>query len=357
LKIFLPYEEIRNREVIMVDGSYARGLVLSHWKGSGSPPEAADDTSAGIVINALKLNLPGMDIPYVTANHFDIDGFIGVWALLNPGKALKNEKLLKHTAYIGDFREIDFNEPEWEKALKLCCWFNKVEKQKFYPPFGMWETEEAEFKACADKFRYFTEAFEDALENIDKYKQVWKNEFNAVLSGLEQVKKAGIEHHPAEGLIIVNTPRPVHYYSLFSFTKGFDTVLTLYSENRYELEYKYVTWVDIISRPVFPRIDLKPLLSVLNNREESGMRWFASKITDTGPVMRLDSRQLSYMELFQNPYEREIYSSSITQEAFKQYVLGFFKEAYSKISPKKHWTWKETRSLNNNSKIHNYIYD
>ena len=46
-------------------------------------------------------------------------------------------------------------------------------------------------------------------------------------------------------------------------------VLSIYDNNRYELEYKYTTWVDIVSRPTLPRIDLSPLANQLNQLEKT----------------------------------------------------------------------------------------
>jgi hypothetical protein len=67
-------------------------------------------------------------------------------------------------------------------------------------------------------------------------------------------------------------------------------VLTIYSGNRYELECKYSGYVDITSRPVFPRLDLRALKEVLNAREAAvGVRWTCSRFTDSGPILRLDS--------------------------------------------------------------------
>lgn len=48
-----------------------------------------------------------------------------------------------------------------------------------------------------------------------------------------------IEKLPAIGLVVIAAPEPLHYYSLFSHTTGYDVVLTMYDDNRYEVECKY----------------------------------------------------------------------------------------------------------------------
>jgi len=137
----------------------------------------------------------------------------------------------------------------------------------------------------------------------------------------------------------------VHYYALFSLTTGFDIVVSMYSENRYELEYKYTTWVDLASRPTLPRVSLSPLVSQLNKMEQNVGRWSAEAVTDTGPILRLNAQSLSKMERYAHPFERPIYASAIEPALFKQTVLDFFRKSYLGIEPKKDWSWNEIKRL------------
>jgi hypothetical protein len=345
---FIPFGEVKEKKAIIVDSMHPNGLVLSHWRGAPTPPEVRDDTSAAMVLHALRLNLPGLDLPYVTANHFDIDGFVGVWSLLHPEKALENEELLRQMALIGDFRELDLNHPLAGEALKLVCWINARERDMFYAPFAADETEEKEAKRCVEKFRYFLREFGRVLQDPDWEKPVWEEEVADVLLGYRDMYKPDtkLERHPDVGLIIIQTHRPMHYYALFSRTIGFDIVLSCYDDNRYELEYKYTTWVDIASRPTLPRIDLGPLAAHLNALETSGRTWTADGITQTGPLLRLEGGDLSRTERYDNPSSREILSSSIPVEALKKEIVAYFREAYAGIAPKHFWTWEDVKAIN-----------
>lgn len=151
---------------------------------------------------------------------------------------------------------------------------------------------------------------------------------------------------PEIGLVMIDTPHPLHYYALFSRTKGFDIVLSCYEHNRYELEYKYTTWVDIASRPTLPRINLAPLAAKLNKLETSGRTWTSDSITETGPLLRLNGDKLTRAEKYANPTEREIHASSISPDVLKQVVHDYFSNAYHTIQPKYSWSWKETKELN-----------
>lgn len=345
---FIPFSEVKNQRAIVVDSAHANGIMLSHWKGTPTPEAIKADTSAAIVLNALRLNLPELDLPFVTANHFDIDGFVGVWALLNPALALENEELLRQMALIGDFRELDLNHPLAGEALKLVCWLNAKERSLFYKPFEADEMEEKEAAQCVQKFRYFLRAFEAVLRNPDWEKGSWEDEVASVLLGYRDMYKPDtrITRHPELGLIIINTPHPVHYYALFSRTHGFDIVLSCYQGNKYEVEYKYTTWVDIASRPTLPRLNLGPLAARLNELETTGHTWTSDAITETGPLLRLNGNALTRSEAYESPTEREIFASSIPVQTLKQEVVSYFTEYYRGITPKYNWNWKEVKALN-----------
>ncbi|MFD3001692.1 DUF6687 family protein [Pontibacter toksunensis] len=346
-KQFIPFSEVKNKKAIVVDSTHANGFMLSHWRGAPTPAAIQDDTSAAIVLHALRQNLPELNLPYVSANHFDIDGFVGVWALLNPEQALEHEELLRQMALIGDFRELDLNHPLAGEALKLVCWINAKERELFYKPFAADEAEEKEAAQCVQKFKYFLREFGRVLQDPDWERGAWEDEVGGVLLGYRDMYKpdTNITRHPEIGLIIIQTPHPVHYYALFSRTQGFDMVLACYDQNKYELEYKYTTWVDIASRPTLPRLSMAPLAERLNELETTSHRWTHDSVTDTGPLLRLDGDKLSRTEAYDNPTEREIYSSSIPVSQLKEVVVNYYRESYKSIQPRYNWTWKEVKEL------------
>lgn len=346
-KQFIPFSEVKHHRAIIIDSTHANGVMLSHWRGAPTPAAVNDDTSAAIALHALRLQLPELDLPYVSANHFDIDGFVGVWALLNPELALENEELLRQMALIGDFRELDLNHPLAGEALKLVCWINAKERELFYMPFAADEEEEKEAAQCVQKFRYFLREFGHVLQDPDWEKGAWEEEVSRVLVGYRDMYKPDtkLTRYPAIGLVVVETPHPVHYYALFSRTHGFDMVLACYSGQRYELEYKYTTWVDLATRPTLPRLSMAPLAAKLNQLEISGHRWTHGSVTDTGPLLRLSGDKLTRTETYDHPTEREIHASSIPVSELKEMVVTHYTEAYRHIRPKYNWTWKEVKAL------------
>jgi len=339
MKTFIPFHKIGKQKVTVVDGLHPQNLCFSHWKGANTMKEIAADTSGEIVLNAIAGNYPGVENDLISATHFDIDGFVGVFALFQPEIALKFKEELTAMARIGDFREFKPNNDTDDFALKLCCWMNKVEKERFYRPFESRD----EIESCVEKFEYFLPLFSHVLYNINEYVQDWEEEYDAVQVGIQNEVSSTPFH--SIGLTKKELSCPSHYYALFSNTQGHDMVLSIYPDQRYELECKYTTWIDLASRTSLPRIKLKPLAKLLNEMEHSILTWQVDSISDTGPILRLESSELSKADRYANPSERKIYSSSINPIDFERIIATYLKSALHKIKAKKNWTWSEMRTL------------
>ncbi|MBC8081880.1 MAG: hypothetical protein H7Z21_01605, partial [Hymenobacter sp.] len=175
-KHFVPFQQLRQQPTIVVDSvGLGAALTLAHWRGAATPAPLRDDTSAGSVLRALRAPaVPGLSAAAVTANHFDVDGFVGVWSLLNPALALHHEPLLRLTAILGDFRELDWQHPCADHALRLVCWLNALEKELFYEPFGAPTLRRREDEASAEKFAWFLPRFRELLENPEADRAAWE---------------------------------------------------------------------------------------------------------------------------------------------------------------------------------------
>ncbi|AYA37009.1 hypothetical protein D3Y59_08030 [Hymenobacter oligotrophus] len=347
---FLPFAQARRQAAatVVVDSILPRAtLTLAHWRQAPTPELYRDDTSAGSALRALLQQPPELQgAQFVTANHFDVDGFVGVWALLNPGLAKQHETLLRMVATLGDFRELDWQHPLADTALKLVCWLNAKEKELFYPPFGAPELRRREDEASAEKFAWFLPAFAEVMQNPNLGRGAWVPEYERVRQATEVMQSSATQLHryPELGLVVVHTPEPLPYYALFGPTAGYDMVLSCYNEQRYELEYKYTTWVDLESRPTLPRLPLQALAERLNELETTRRLWTCDAVTDTGPQMRLSGRGLSKVQRYADPDQRPIYASSIPAAELETEVVRFFKTQYVGVEPRRYWSWDETRA-------------
>ncbi|UYZ60947.1 DUF6687 family protein [Hymenobacter latericus] len=350
LLAFLPFAQARRQAVatVVVDSILPRAaLTLAHWRQAPTPQPYRDDTSAGSALRALRT--PPHELQraqFVTANHFDVDGFVGVWALLNPELALQHETLLRMVATLGDFRELDWQHPLADTALQLVCWLNAKEKELFYPPFGAPELRRREDEASAEKFAWFLPAFAEVLQTPDLGRTAWAPEHERVRQGIAAMQSPAtqLRRYPELGLVVLHSPEPLPYYALFGPTAGYDVVLSCYHGQRYELEYKYTTWVDLESRPTLPRLPLAPLAERLNELETSRRLWTCDAVTDTGPLLRLSDRGLSKVQRYADPDQRPIYASSISATELEQEVVGFLQKQYAGIEPRRYWSWEEIRA-------------
>jgi len=340
---FVPYHLADASQCIIVDGQLTGAFPLSHWRGSNIHTHLEDDTSAAIVLNAIQQQIPQLNLPQVTANHFDIDGLVGVWSLLHPDEAMKFDTLLRRIALIGDFREVEPDNPQSLLALKIVLALNKLEKEKFYAPFA----EKQETEACVAKFQAFIPIFTSLLQDTNAFCREWEPGWDETMRGISIARQAKIQHISSIRLTVIELPEPLPYYAFTWLAKDSDMILTVYPGNRYELEYRYTTWVDAAYRKVFPRMHPEPLSEILNNIEKSAYRWVVEDIMDSGPVLRLGNESLSRADRFDDPHRREILTSSIAPEALKRIISDYFTGCYEQITPGRFTDWKLIKELAN----------
>src|SRR6266478_7995775 len=106
-------EAIANVPKLSVDGTVDNAIHFSHWKGNQTPASLKADTSTEIALNLAaapnREELTG-GIDLVTNNHFDTDGVLSVWTMLNGERALELRDKLIAAAEAGDFSEMSTQE-------------------------------------------------------------------------------------------------------------------------------------------------------------------------------------------------------------------------------------------------------
>ena len=83
-------EKLAGVPKLSVDGTVHHAIHFSHWKGNQTPVSVKADTSTEIALNLVAA--PNRDeltqgIDLVTNNHFDTDGVLSVWTMLNGERA------------------------------------------------------------------------------------------------------------------------------------------------------------------------------------------------------------------------------------------------------------------------------
>ncbi|MEL7145409.1 MAG: DUF6687 family protein [Bacteroidota bacterium] len=339
---FIPFSEAQShQDVVVVDAYIQDKLNLSHWRGVELPPDLVADTSTEIVLRALEMNPEIADREYCTNNHFDIDGFLGVWALHNPILAMACKDLLISMARLADFREKYGDQKIASDALSMVCYLNTLESEMFYDPFEM---EAAEAVVCLPKYAYFLERFSDYVASEITF--ITSEHMVAMSNQIKMETSGAVIKYPEIRLAVVKAPDLMHYYALFADTADVDMVLTMYPDNRYELEQKYTTWVQT-SRKSLPRIELGKLAHIFNQLESDANNvWAGDHFTETGPLLRISKEKISRAARFKSPIIRKVFHSSIDPETFEKTVVDFLTKSYQGVQPKNSWTWEEVRKFN-----------
>ncbi|KAH9258752.1 hypothetical protein BASA81_003254 [Batrachochytrium salamandrivorans] len=339
---------------LVVDSSHPTAMQLTHhMKGSVQKQLCLSlsdqaDTSTGFILNVLANHPQLMDqFDKVSANHFDIDSFVAVWCVINPTLALRYRDLLVELAVIGDFRELELVSPMQHQALRLACWMNCEERQRFYEPFGSPIFSEDGEQGAHPKFDYFLTEFERVLSVVtvdDDGKLSGGEEVDQVLQSLSEIQHS--QSHPELGLVVMYLAQPGHYYALFSQSRLHDIVVSVYPNNRYEVEQKYTTMVDLTSRLVMPRVDMTKLAQHLSKIEPG---WRADRINDSGPILRLerDGHKVTKAERYGHPSHRPIFESKIPPQEFVRLVVSYFTFAYHQVQPGMHFEWAQLHEFNN----------
>jgi hypothetical protein len=90
---------------------------------------------------------------------------------------------------------------------------------------------------------------------------------------------------PHVDLAVAEAPEILHPMVLYNSTERL-RVLTTWPGGYYLLRYRYETWVQFASRPVMPRVDLTPLLPLLQDRERSGATWTFDGNAEITPTLQ-----------------------------------------------------------------------
>lgn len=275
------YGELSGIPHVVVDGSGQDGtvLTLSHWPGTPTPEAYRADLSAEIAFRWLDAPDPSMDAAYVTNNHFDQDGLVGVFALVDPETALACRDRLIDIARAGDFS--CFHERDSARAaIAIANLGARVE---------------------GDAYPELLPRLPELADHVDRFADAWRDE-DAHITATEAAIADGtitITEDPALELAVVRVPdtwaaRTVHRfsttdegaahpYAVYNATDAF-AILTV-GAGAPELRYRYETWVRLTSRRPRPRVDLAPLAAALTAEEPGGATWTFDGVQSLSPAL------------------------------------------------------------------------
>lgn len=325
---FVPYPELGDTPNIVVDGSGTDStvLTLSHWPGSSVPDALAADLSAEIVVNYLDHPELHVAVDAVSNNHFDEDGLMGVTALVDAELADAHRELLVDVARAGDFG--------WSRtreAARIAFTISTfVDAERSSLGQATFEGDYAE--VCGRLYSEMLPRVPDLLDHVDRFRDMWADEDDHLGRSDDAFARGDvtITEHPDLDLAVVRMPEMdahlIHRFTqprragLHPMAVHNRTTMTRVAYLRahtYEVELRYETWVQFVSRRVLPRPDLAPLADRLNEREASGGKWEFDGASGLTPQLHL----------------READESTLAPDDFVDALLAYLPDALPAWDP------------------------
>ena len=268
---FLPYDDASSEPNVIVDGTANdRTLItLSHWRRSGTPADLMADTSTAIVFNYL--DRPDLHVPadVISNNHFDEDGLVGIYALLEPAAAASRRQLLIDVAQAGDFG-VCTSRRAARIAFAISAHTDRATSPLPPPLFDLSapQVEEGLYRGLLD-------VLPRLLADVDGYRSLWGPEDAALTrtEGLFDGGRIAIEEQPELDLAVVRGPAADEWHPMAVHTRTAATRLLLVHGPRVEFRYRYESWVQMTSRRPALRVDLTALAAELTREDGADGQW------------------------------------------------------------------------------------
>jgi len=274
---------------LSVDGTVDNAIHFSHWHGNETPESMKADTSTEIALNVVAAAnrdelTQGIDL--VTNNHFDTDGVLSVWTMLNGERALDLRDRLVAAAEAGDFSEYS-SEDGVRASIVIQGSDSPIDKS------GSPLARQLAGQDVNDEERAYELVLphvERVLTKTGEFESLWRESWNRVARALDSFAKGTSrveEDKHSKVSIVTLAPEtfgpsgfdPARHSAPFTaiscHARGqlFLIATPLADGWAYRIDYPYYSWAETIVRPAIARRDLAGLMVELNDLESnsSGM--------------------------------------------------------------------------------------
>jgi len=286
---------------LSVDGTVPNSIHFSHWEGNTTASEVRADTSTEIALNLVASpNYAALtnSIELVTNNHFDTDGVLSIWTVLNGQRALEYSDLLISAAEAGDF-----SEPTSDDGVRVSIAIQGSEQagstNDTPPPLAGWLAGHEIDDARA--YELVLPEVERLLTNIPAYESLWRDGWEHVSLALESFatgKSEVVEYEDSRISLITLEPglqSPKMAIAKHARGELFLIATPALSGWFYSVDYPYYSWAETVVRPRVARRGLNRALSLLNENENRDGSWktderemtSAAKFLDNAGVMKV----------------------------------------------------------------------
>jgi hypothetical protein len=229
-------------------------LDLTHWQHNNTPTRFKADTSTEIALRFVasgEANAHWSDAVVVN-NHFDTDGVLSVWVLLESERAVLARDLLVSAAEAGDFDEW----PALDAGLKLDAAIRALAAD-----------------AAGDEASYarVLPRVPELIDSIETRADLWGAEWNALQASVTALEQGRLraEFHGSFGLMLHAPGQPEAPGALVArrFLPGARRYLFAFDHGDGAFSYRYerprYAWAETVVRPAIPEPDVPALLREL----------------------------------------------------------------------------------------------
>ena len=253
---FVPADDLGATPNVVVNGARLPSTVLSlsHWPDSGTPAALRADTSALIVERYLACDADGPEVAAVTNNHYDEDGLLGIWLLLErPAEGSPERALAIAAAEAGDFGT--WTDP-WAPRVAIAAMAMAERPTTPFPEVGRILAGAGGRDPAGLLYRALLPRTGPLLADPGRYRLLWGPRWEAVEADIALLDGGGatVEEVPAADLAVVRAPRPLDPMALHPRTRRM-RILTALPDGTLTVGHRYETWVNYASRELPPRVE------------------------------------------------------------------------------------------------------
>ena len=301
-------EALANVPKLSVDGTVDNSIHFSHWQGNTTPAELKADTSTEIALNLVASpNRAALTngIELVTNNHFDTDGVLSVWTVLNGERAPAYRDLLISAAEAGDFSEYSSDDGV-RVSIAIQGSDQASPNNDDGSPFArLLAGEEVDDDARA--YDLVLPEVERLLTNINDYESLWRDGWERVVAAIKSFERGESKVTEYSEISLVTlapelfdgtgfspTRHAAPYTAISKYARGELFVIAIPSGSGwfYRLDYPYYSWAETVVRPHVAHRDLSGALQLLNDKESNrDARWQMDNREMTSAVKFLDSNR------------------------------------------------------------------
>jgi hypothetical protein len=305
--VYVPYYELGDRPNIIVDGQaqQATKLTLSHWPWNITPKALHRDTSTEIVFAYLDNPEYHQQLPFVSNSHFDEDGLLSMYAVTQPEQALPYRDLMVATSRAGDFAI--YSDPEAAKLSFVLAAYADTELSPLPESIFLANAREQ----VSGLYQHMLKILPALLENVDSSCEFWEPEFEHLLQSEAEIEVGlvDIQEIPEHDLAVIRIPqatpirtvrrhlerwdRAVHPFAVHNRTTC--SRLVWIQDRTIEFQYRYESWVQIVSHRPAPRIDMALLAEKLNVLDNSDS-WIFEGINEVAARLYKPDREATTLD-------------------------------------------------------------